>query len=369
MHTHALPATTRAATRLLYVSMLPCPPAATSLPPHPSFPPPLPSHASHASLVPSHALPHQVASRSLVERARLRREADDADIRKAAATFGVFQSLNALTALALIVLAVWLIIFGCGAPPSIVWLAALVVGGASLLVALLGVCLNRFHRRDEQHAAKTMRPGALLAVYITLLMATALGAALLGSLSLISVPSSMQYILQNWNWAKTMALPFAEPLETAQGTANSMSHVAIAAIVLASIQALALVNVCSLLSRRGALALVPFALHTTALGLGAVTVVACFAYGPVGCLVSPFACSIVKATTLCALLLLLLCLARLCFDPAESACRFAVYSSYTALLLAAFLFCAVSGGGVEMQNAVSDVGTNWNQIELVLPTS
>ena len=304
-----------------------------------------------------------LASRSLVERARLRREADDTDARKAAATFGVFQTLNAIVAVALIILALWLVLFGCGAVSPLVWIASLAVGGASLLVALLGVCLNRYHRRDEQHAAKTMRPGVLLGLYLTLLMATALAAGLLGSISLTSVPSTMEFLLQNWNWAKTRALPFSEPLETAQSTANSLTHVAVAAICLASIQALALINACSMLSRRGALALVPFALHTTALGLSAACVAVGFVYGPVACLVSPIACVVVRTVSLCALLLLLLCLLRLFLDPAE---RFWLFLVPALGLLAAFLTCAIESATLE-QSAVTDVGARWEHIELVLP--
>ena len=127
----------------------------------------------------------------------------------------------------------------------------------TLLIALIGCCLNKYHRRDEQHASKTMRPGALLGAYLSLLMLTCLLSMLLAATSLSSIPSSMEFILQNWLWVKTKALPFSEPLETAQGVAKNLSHLAICAICLASFQSLALINCCSLLSRRGALALGP----------------------------------------------------------------------------------------------------------------
>ena len=97
-----------------------------------------------------------MASRSLIERARLRREADETDARKAAATFGVFQSLNALISVCLLVLCGLLLLFSCGSVDRIVWVGAVVVGSASLCVALLGCCLNRFHTRDAHHAARTV---------------------------------------------------------------------------------------------------------------------------------------------------------------------------------------------------------------------
>jgi hypothetical protein len=98
----------------------------------------------------------------------------------------------------LLVLCVWLTLFSCGAVPKIVWLGAVVVGASSLAVALLGCCLNRFHTRDAVHAAKTMRPGLLLGLYVTLLLATCHLAGLLGAVTLLSVPASMEFILQNW---------------------------------------------------------------------------------------------------------------------------------------------------------------------------
>ena len=307
-------------------------------------------------------------SRSLVERASLRRQADEKDARAAAAFFGVYQSVNALAAVALLGLCLLLKSFSVGAVPRIVWVGAIVIGGSSLLVALLGCCLNRYHRRDRVHEAKTMRPGALLGVYVTLLMATCLLAAVLGAVALLTVPASMEYLLQNWSWLKTRALPFSEPLEVAQATANRTSQLAVCAIVLASIQALALVNVCTLLSRRGALALVPFGLHSAALSLAALTVTAGFVYAPVGCLVSPRACAALQATTTCALLLLLLCLARLCcLGPGEGRHHFMVYALYSTTLLIGFSCCAAVGG-IEAQ-AEYDVATHWKQIELVMPSS
>ena len=54
-----------------------------------------------------------VASRSLVERARLRREADDADARKAAGFFGWFQAVSSVFALGVILLAVYTWYVGC----------------------------------------------------------------------------------------------------------------------------------------------------------------------------------------------------------------------------------------------------------------
>ena len=75
-----------------------------------------------------------------------------------------------LFGIAVIVLTVWLMIFGCGAPSLVVTSSAFTAGGTALVISLLGVCLNRHHTRDAAHAAKTMRPGALLGLYLTLSM-------------------------------------------------------------------------------------------------------------------------------------------------------------------------------------------------------
>ena len=83
------------------------------------------------------------ASRSLVERAQMRREADDKQRRTAAAFFGVYQTVNIIVALIVVVLALWLLIFGDGAIPPQVWISALVIAGMALLVAALGIGLNR----------------------------------------------------------------------------------------------------------------------------------------------------------------------------------------------------------------------------------
>ena len=64
--------------------------------------------------------------------------------------------------------------------------------------------------------------------------------------------------------------------------------------MLASFQALALVNCCSLLSRRGALALVPFGLHLAALLLGVGGIAVAFEYGPTACAASLTGCAAVK---------------------------------------------------------------------------
>ena len=307
-----------------------------------------------------------VDSRSLVERARLRREADDMEVDQAGATFGFFQPLAIITALVLLGLMALTVLLGCGAVPPLVWGGAIAVGVCTLLVALLGTCLNRYHRRDEAHAAKTMRPGALLGAYLTLLMAACLMSATLGSAALSSVPASMQYVLQNWQWVKSKALPFSEPLETAQTVANNTSHLAICAIVLASFQALALVNCCSLLSRRGALALVPFALHATALLLGVGGIAIAFAYGPTACAASLAGCTAVKGAALCCLLLVMLALSRMGLDPGASDALCGGYSVAAGGLLAGFAFCAAVLGD-QAEHAVGAVTASWDAISLALP--
>ena len=128
---------------------------------------------------------------------------------------------------------------------------------------------------------QTMRPGLLLGFYLTLLGSTALTTATLAAITLSAVPSTMEFILQNWAWVKTRAIPFSEPLGIATSTAASMSRLAIVLIALAGLQALSFVNLLLLLSRRGVLALVPFAAHFTTFGLAVVTVGSGFYLGQV----------------------------------------------------------------------------------------
>ena len=175
----------------------------------------------------------------------------------------------------------------------------------------------------------------------------------------------MQFILQNWAWVSSVALPFSEPLQTAQGTAANLSHLSIALIVLASIQALGLVNVLSLLSRRGALALVPFAAHVVALALGGITVGAGFHFGPTACLASPEGCLGVKLLLLSALLLVLLTLVRLLLAP-DSPARWAAYTTLAVLTTALYATSAALCGSAA-QSAHSSVLRHWPFVEQQLP--
>ena len=89
-----------------------------------------------------------------------------------------------------------LVILGSGAVPQQVWLSAIVIACMILCIAVLGTCLNKYHRRDDAHAAKMMRPGLLLGLYITLVMGTCMASAMLAGVTLTSVPATMAYILQ-----------------------------------------------------------------------------------------------------------------------------------------------------------------------------
>jgi hypothetical protein len=175
-----------------------------------------------------------------------------------------------------------------------------------------------------------MRPGMLLGLYLLLLVSNSIGAAMLGAISVSSTPPAIEYILVNWPSVKAGLhdQPYAEPLSQAQSVAAGMDRLAVCALLLAATQALGLLNVSSLLSRRGARALWPFALHASALLLGALTVAAGFVYGPVGCLASPIGCTAVKGTNLCALLLGVLAVAR-CVHPHPPHCRPCVTCTHT----------------------------------------
>ena len=71
-------------------------------------------------------------------------------------------------------------------PPS-VWLGATCVALIALLNGLIGIGVSRYHRRDEVHAAKTMRPGVLLGAHITLLVFGAVGILVVSAVALASV--------------------------------------------------------------------------------------------------------------------------------------------------------------------------------------
>ena len=59
-----------------------------------------------------------LAARSLVDRARLRREVEDEEKRKAAATFGVFQVFGAAVAVVVLAITGWTVLLGCGSIAS-----------------------------------------------------------------------------------------------------------------------------------------------------------------------------------------------------------------------------------------------------------
>ena len=216
-----------------------------------------------------------------------------------------------------------------------------------------------------------MRPGLLLGLYITLLSITTLTTAVLGAITLGAVPSSMEYVLQNWAWVKTKALPFTEPLGTANATANNMSRLSIVLIALAVNKSLSLLNVLMLLSRRGALALVPGAAHLTSFGLAAVIILCGFSMGTTACFALPLGCTGAKLLLLSGLLLAVLPFARMLLghtrDPIGAPLRFAAYMAYLFGTLCLFIASAAILGDAAEQ-ASGSVLDNWGSINLALPT-
>ena len=316
------------------------------------------------------SLADDVTSRSPAERARLRREADDEDARLAAGFFGWFQVSLVIVAFVALGFGIWTWYFAYGGLPNSIWFGTLHVVVCSLLIWFLGIVLSRYHQRDESHAAKTMRPGLLLGVYITLLGATTFTSGTLGAVMLSAVPSAMEFILQNWAWVKTRAIPFSEPGGTATATANNMSRLSIVLIALACVQALTLYNVLIMLSRRGVLALTPFAAHFTTFWLGIVTIGGVLNLGQTACYASPIGCNGAKILMLVALLLALLPFVRLVLapsrDPIESSVKFAVYLVYIALT-AAFCLGSTITLGVAGSGVVASIDNHWDTINLALP--
>ena len=74
-------------------------------------------------------------------------------------------------------------------------------------------------------------------------------------------PPPRQFTLENWAWVKLRNLPLSEPLQIANGTATDLTKLTIVLTLLASIQIVAILNLMSLLSRSGALTILPFAAH------------------------------------------------------------------------------------------------------------
>lgn len=98
-------------------------------------------------------------SRSLVERARMRREADEQDARRAANFFGWFQVFVLLVSLVALGFAVWTWYFAYGGLPASVWVGTIACVLCSLVLWLTGALLSRYHTRDETHAAKVHARG------------------------------------------------------------------------------------------------------------------------------------------------------------------------------------------------------------------
>ena len=78
---------------------------------------------------------------------------------------------------------------------------------------------------------------------------------------LTTAPTPRQFTLENWAWVKLRNLPLSEPLQIANGTATDLTKLTIVLTLLASIQIVAILNLMSLLSRSGALTILPFAAH------------------------------------------------------------------------------------------------------------
>ncbi len=80
------------------------------------------------------SLGEDVTSRSLVERAQLRREADEQDARHAAGFFGWFQVALLLVAFVALGFAIWTWYFAYGGLPTSVWVGTLAVVACSFLI-------------------------------------------------------------------------------------------------------------------------------------------------------------------------------------------------------------------------------------------
>ena len=86
-----------------------------------------------------------VDSHSLAERAQLRRDVDEEEARLNASFFGVYQTVGALTAFAVLALTFWTATLGSGALPVFVLSSAVILACCSLLICVIGYCLGRYH--------------------------------------------------------------------------------------------------------------------------------------------------------------------------------------------------------------------------------
>jgi len=126
-----------------------------------------------------------------------------------------------------------------------------VVSATTAATTLFGWAMNRYHRRDATHAAKSMRPGLLYGGYLFLVVCCALGALVVGGAALSAAPRAVQAVLQNWAAIKNVALPFSDPLQIANATADNLHHLAIGLFALATFLWLLLSVSVQLLSRAG----------------------------------------------------------------------------------------------------------------------
>ena len=156
--------------------------------------------------------------------------------------------------------------------------------------------------------------------------------------------AAVQAVLQNWAAIKNVALPFSDPLQIANATADNLHHLAIGLFALATFLWLLLSVSVQLLSRAGTTGrvldtgphthspiahpappstgvrtLMPPVLCGATLTLSALSLGCAFAYGPTACFASPLGCTGVKAQALSSLMLCLYALARLALGPAARA--------------------------------------------------
>ena len=265
-----------------------------------------------------------------------------------------------------LLLALLAALLGHGAVPTELWVCAVVVSATTAATTLFGWAMNRYHRRDATHAAKSMRPGLLYGGYLFLVVCCALGALVVGGAALSAAPRAVQAVLQNWAAIKNVALPFSDPLQIANATADNLHHLAIGLFALATFLWLLLSVSVQLLSRAGVRTLMPPVLCGATLTLSALSLGCAFAYGPTACFASPLGCTGVKAQALSSLMLCLYALARLALGPAASRLRLTLQIC-GGLALAAAHAAVVGMCWVGADEASAVVGAHWETIRGLLP--
>lgn len=298
---------------------------------------------------------------TVAERSQQRRLEEERAARGRAASFACLNPCMLIVGVCVVGFAAVAHLLAKGIPPLVFWLAV-TVGMITVLTSIIGCYLTKHHRRDEAHAARNMRPGLALGVYLTLTLGIFESSAIVGVLTLTQVNYAMKFVLQNWAWVSRLVLPFTSSLDAAEDSAAKMHSIAICCFVLTFFSALVGLTAITVLSPRGAASLLPSAAAISALILSIVAAIAGFILGPNACLASQVGGYGVRTLIIAAVILALVSSWRLAFP---TALRRPIVSTLYFLILVA-LGCVHIVGAVlctiGSNEAINSVTERWDTI-------